>query len=88
MPANGKVYVVIRGTKALAAFHYLGDAKRCAAEAGGRAAGVRTSRVPYTDSLNSNHYYKRNGRVIRYRQDRPPTAVGKEARWSSDVPTN
>ena len=50
-----------------AAFHYLGDARRCAAEAGGRAGGVRTSRVPCTDSLNSDHYCKRNGRVRRYR---------------------
>ena len=30
-------------------------------------AGVRTSRVPYTDSLNSDHYCKRDGRVSRYR---------------------
>ena len=67
MPANGKVHVVIRGAKVLAAFHYLGDARRCAAEAGGRAAGVRTSRMPYTDSPNSDHYCKRNGRVSRYR---------------------
>lgn len=67
MPANGKVHVVIKGARALAAFHYLGDARRCAAEAGGRAAGVRTSRVPYTDSLNSDHYCKGNGRVRRYR---------------------